>query len=318
MLTMTDPTPLIVPANIPTWFHVGGGAERFCRPGSAEELVRCVEIDPNLRVLGDGANLLVDDDGVAELVVSLDSPAFSEVRRDLATGHTVVGAGADLPKLIVESVRLGFSGIEGLGGIPATVGGATIMNAGGAFGQIADAIVRVHVIDRAGIPGAGGARVLERAQIPFSYRHSGLEGLIITAVELNLPPGDPEKLRERLKEVMAYKKNSQPMKENSAGCAFKNPTLAVPLAGVTPDPIAAGQRVSAGMLIDKAGCKGLAVGGASVSMVHGNFLTTTKDAKARDVINLMREVRRRVFDRFGVEIVPEVVIWSRHGDPFKS
>lgn len=307
--TMTQP---VITLNTPirTWFHVGGGAERFCVPGSAEELARCVEMDPGLRVLGDGANLLVDDDGVPELVVSLDSPAFSAVRRDPSTGRTFVGAGADLPKLIVESVRLGYSGIEGLGGIPASVGGATIMNAGGTFGQIADVIERVHAIDR-----SGRVVTMERSGIPFSYRHSGLEGLIITGLELHLPPGDPEKLRERLKEVMAYKKNSQPMKENSAGCAFKNPTLRSPLRGVLPDEIAAGTRVSAGMLIDKAGCKGLAVGGAGVSMVHGNFLTTSADAKARDVLGLMREVRRRVFDRFGVELVPEVVIWTRHGDP---
>jgi UDP-N-acetylmuramate dehydrogenase len=182
------------------------------------------------------------------------------------------------------------------------IGGALVMNAGGAFGQICDSVVRVHGLDRRGREG-----VLERGQIEFGYRHSGLNELIITGAELLLPPGNPAMLRARLKDVMAYKKNSQPMAENSAGCCFKNPTLAHELKDIGPT----GQRVSAGMLIDKAGCKGMRVGGAMVSPRHGNFVVTGPGAKARDVIELMDLMVKRVHAAFGVVIQPEVVVWRR-------
>jgi UDP-N-acetylmuramate dehydrogenase len=300
--TQHNADPTIAPAPIPTWFGIGGAADRFCTPRTPAELRRCLDIDPNLRILGEGANLLVDDDGVSELVVELSAPGFTRVEIDQKTGHVTAGAGADLSKLVVESVRLGLSGLEGLGGIPATLGGAAIMNAGGAFGQICDSVARVHALSR-----DGREVTLERADIDFSYRHSGLTGLIITSVELSLPPGNAAMLRARLKDVMAYKKNSQPMADNSAGCCFKNPTLAHDLKDIAP----AGQRVSAGLLIDRSGCKGMRVGGAMVSPRHGNFVVTGPGAKARDVIELMDLMIKRVRDTFGVTIEPEVVIWRR-------
>jgi UDP-N-acetylmuramate dehydrogenase len=214
----------------------------------------------------------------------------------------VAGAGASLPKLITETVRQGLAGLEGLGGIPATIGGAAVMNAGGAFGQIADAVAAVHALDH-----NGRDIVLERDQIDFRYRHSGLNHLIITSVEFDLREEDPAALRARLKEVMEYKKNSQPMADRSAGCVWKNPTLPRDLADIGPK----GDRVSAGMLIDRAGCKGTRVGGASVSPRHANFVVTDAGATAGNVIELMEQTRRRVMDRFGVELEPEVVIWKR-------
>ncbi len=289
-------------APLPTWFKVGGRADRLARPRDESELRSALDIDPELLILGDGANLLVDDDGVSQLVVSLS--ALGTFRWDAAAGLLTVGAGVNLPKLITKTVREGLSGLEVLGGIPATIGGALVMNAGGAFGQIADVVHAVYALDR-----AGRAVVRRRDEIEFSYRHSGLNDLIITGAQLRLTPGDPSALRERLKEVMAYKKRSQPMADNSAGCAFKNPTLLTDIDGVGTS----GQRVSAGMLIDRAGCKGLRLGSASVSPVHGNFLTADDGGKARDVIRLIAEVQRRVFDTFGVPLEREVVVWSRAG-----
>ncbi|MBX3385477.1 MAG: UDP-N-acetylmuramate dehydrogenase [Phycisphaeraceae bacterium] len=286
---------------IPTWFHIGGRADQLARPESASQLRTCLLRDPELRMLGDGANLLVDDDGVRELVVQLTGPEFTGWTFDEATGLLSVGAGANLPKLILEAVRRGRGGLEGLGGIPASIGGALVMNAGGAFGQIADTVVRVHGLTREGQP-----ITLERDEIDFRYRHSGLDRLIITRAELELSEEDPAGLRDRLKEVMHYKKQSQPMGDRSAGCVFKNPVLPADIEGIGPR----GERVSAGMLIDRAGCKGLAVRGASVSARHANFIVTAPDAHARDVIDLMADVRRRVHDAFGVEIEPEIVVWS--------
>lgn len=289
-------------AAILTWFGIGGRADRLAKPASVEGLRRCVLENSGLRVLGDGANLLVDDDGVGELVVSLSARAFAGWTVDKATGRVSAMAGANLPKLIVETVRLGLAGLEGLGGIPATVGGAVIMNAGGAFGQIADAVGAVHAIRRDGTDVR-----LERDEIDFSYRHSGLNELILTEVEFELGEEDPAALRTRLKEVMEYKKKSQPMSERSAGCVWKNPTLPHEIKDIGP----AGERVSAGMLIDRAGCKGMRVGGASVSPRHANFVVTELGARAGDVIGLMEKVRVRVRDEFGVGLEAEVVIWKR-------
>ncbi|MBK7404867.1 MAG: UDP-N-acetylmuramate dehydrogenase [Phycisphaerales bacterium] len=299
-------------AAIPTWFGIGGRAETFAVPSSADELRACLEIDPTLRVLGDGANLLVHDAGVSELVVSLAQGEFAAVRPlpgsdgapDRETVVIRAGAGANLPKAIVEAVRLGLAGLEGLGGIPASIGGALVMNAGGAFGQIADSVQRVHALDR------GGRHVsLERDQIAFSYRHSGLQDLIITSCDLVLRRADPGPLRERLKQVMAYKKASQPMADRSAGCCYKNPTLGAAI----PEVGGAGERVSAGLLIDRSGCKGLRVGGAVVSDRHANFITVADGAQASHVIELMEAIERRVLDRFGLRLEREVVVWTRDG-----
>jgi UDP-N-acetylmuramate dehydrogenase len=289
-------------APIPTWFGIGGRADRLARPASIDDLKRCLEIDPRLRVLGDGANLLVDDGGVGELVVAFTDPEFTTVRRDDATGHTIAMAGANLPKLIVEAVRLGLAGIEGLGGIPATIGGAAIMNAGGKFGQFADAVIAVHALDR-----RGREVRLGRDQVEFGYRHSGLNELIITSVELDLRASDPRALRNRLKDVMAYKKSTQPMAEKSAGCVFKNPTLPREIPGLGN----AGARVSAGLLLDRAGCKGMRVGGAEVSDWHANFFITRPGARAHDIIALMEQAAARVRDTFGIDLEREVVVWSR-------
>lgn len=290
---------------IPTWFGVGGGASRFVRARTEAQLERCLEIDPSLRMLGDGANLLVDDDGVSELVVSVAGGELAATRI-LTNGWVHAGAGADLPRLVLDTVRMGLAGLEGLGGIPATVGGAVLMNAGGAYGQISDAIQRVHVIDR-----AGRTRELQRSDIAFGYRTSGLNEFIITGAEFRLTPSAPSAVRERLKEVMAYKKRTQPMGERSAGCAFKNPTIGEALFLEGLDPFAPGSRVSAGLLIDRAGCKGLRIGSAVVSERHANFLTAEVGGRARDVIVLMGEVQRRVHDAFGVRLQREVVVWSR-------
>lgn len=291
-------------APLRTWFRIGGGADRLARPRNADELRRCLEIDPDARVIGDGANLLVDDDGVGGLVIDLrgEESAFSTVEPIDGHGLVRAGAGASLQRMIPEACRLGLGGLEGLAGIPASLGGAIVMNAGGAFGEIAGVVERVHALTR-----DGRELVLERRDIDFGYRRSGLNHLLIVAAELRLTPSDPVALKARYQECNAYKRRTQPMTERSAGCCFKNPTLADDVDGLAP----AGQRVSAGMLIDRAGCKGLGVGGASVSERHANFIVTAGGARAGDVIELMGEVRRRVFDRFGVALEPEVVVWTR-------
>ncbi len=306
MPTLTREVPVERDAPVPTWFGVGGRADRLARPRTLAGLRACLAMDPDLLILGDGANLLVADEGVDRLVVSLGEPAFSRARFDASSGRVLAHAGANLPKVILESVRLGLSGLEGLGGIPATIGGATVMNAGGKFGEISGVVTRVHALrrgDAAGVEVSG-------EKIGFGYRASGLGDLIVYAVEMQLTPDDPARVRDRLKDVMAYKKESQPLKERSAGCAFRNPTLDGSIDGIGE----AGSRVSAGLLIDRAGCKGLRQGGARVSDHHANFLVAERGSSAAEVERLMREVERRVFDAFGVRLVREIVVWSRRGN----
>ncbi|MBX3379648.1 MAG: UDP-N-acetylmuramate dehydrogenase [Phycisphaeraceae bacterium] len=293
--------------HVPTWFGIGGGAERFATVRNAGELNRAMEADPALRVLGDGANLLVDDDGVSELVVKMEGELADWVI-DPVAGTVRVGAGANLPKLINETVRQGLAGLETLGGIPASVGGALVMNAGGKFGEIEQFVVRLHAISR-----DGREFTLERKDIAFGYRRSGLKDLVLTSCDLQLAPDDAGAVRKRLKEVMSYKKTSQPMAEKSAGCTYKNPTLEHDIMDLHDANGRAGRRVPAGLLIDRAGLKGLAVNAVSVSDVHANFFVTRPGATARDVISLMEQVERRVLDRFGVQLEREVVVWSRHG-----
>ncbi len=293
--------------DLPTWFKVGGRAESFVRARSADDVRQCLELDPDLLILGDGANLLVDDGGVDRLVLAFHDPddadfPMSAVRWGDDRTPTHAPAGASLFRMIPEAVRRGLGGLESLAGIPGTIGGAAMMNAGGAFGQFADVVVRVHAMDR-----RGREHTLERKDIAFGYRRSGLDRLIVLGADLDLKPGDPARLRELFKDVMAYKKRTQPMDANSAGCAFKNPVLPHDLEGIG----ARGQRLSAGLLIDRAGCKGLRLGSAEVSTVHGNFIFAHEGGRAGDVIAIMDAVRARVMDRFGVSLENEVVIWRR-------
>lgn len=286
-------------APVPTWFGIGGRADILARPRNEAELrdLLMAFAGQRVRVLGDGANLLVDDDGIDGVVLSLQH--LDRVDWGAGERPTVMAqAGAKLPQLITESVRRGIAGLEGLAGIPASIGGAVVMNAGGKFGEIGSAIDRVRVFTL-----TGQELSIPHDEIEFSYRHSGLEHNIIVGAYFalkQLPESRQPALRERLKEVMAYKKRSQPMAENSAGCCFKN-------------AVHEGKLTSAGMLIDQAGCKGMTVGGAEVSHVHGNFLITRPGCKARDVIELMEMVRERVQQRFGVRLQNEVAVWRRGG-----
>ena len=290
-------------APIPTWFHIGGCAKALARPNTTAQLLECLDIDDELVVLGEGANLLVDDAGISKLVVSLQTDGFKSVEIDDATGIVIAGAGAALPNLINRCVRQGLGGLEVLAGIPATVGGAAIMNAGGAFGEMADVVIAIHAIDR-----AGREHTFNRSQIDFAYRQSHLNHLIVTQVVFQLTPGNFGDIKASLNKCMTYKANSQPLGEKSAGCVFKNPILSESIEGIAD----ASSRVSAGLLIDRAGCKGMSVGGATVSNVHANFITTTKDTSARDVMALIIQVQQRVFDSFHTKLDQEVVIWSDH------
>ena len=290
-----------------TWFGIGGSADLLIRPRSPEALAtlarRCRRDGIPLRLLGSGANLLVDDEGVDGVVVKLDTEFFQRVdfnAEGLVERMRVFG-GASMEKLVQECARRGLAGIEPMSGIPASLGGAIRMNAGGRFGAIGDAVDAVAVLGM-----DGEQRVYTAAELRFGYRESNLpEGIVLWA-SLRVAPDDPMACRERVKEIFAYKKSTQPMSANSAGCMFRNPVMGD------------GTRVSAGKLIDQARLKGTRVGCAFVSQEHGNFIAIDRKAGAPartdDLRGLVDLIKTRVLAEANIELQTEVVFWRR-GEP---
>ena len=278
-----------VPLSPYTWYKIGGPARWFVRPRSAEELgeaaKRCVENEIPIYVLGLGANLLVSDEGVDGAVFRLGSDAFKQVRFDNNLAH--VGAGVDMQKLIQRTVRQGVSGIECLAGIPGTIGGGVRMNAGGKFGDIGAVVTKVDVMDAAG-------HRFERFKddLVFDYRSTNITATFILGATLELDEDDPERILKRTKEIWMYKKNSQPLNTKNAGCVFKNP-----------------RGLSAGALIDQTGLKGLRIGGAEISHKHANFIISHPGCRAADVLELTRTIQSKVFEKFQVQLEPEVKVW---------
>jgi UDP-N-acetylmuramate dehydrogenase len=284
----------IVESNYPlgrqTWYGLGGAADYFIRPQTLEQLEtavkRCSENGIPVYVVGFGSNLLVSDEGLRAAVVKLESQQFQQTQFD---GEEVTAwSGADLGRLVLASVRKGLSGIEALTGIPGSVGGAVKMNAGGNFGDVGAAVEGVTLMDSTGC-------VFEKTkpELAFDYRSTNITARFILNARLRLAEGDPEQIMRTVKEIWIYKKNNQPLNTRNSGCIFKNP-----------------RGLSAGALVDRAGLKGLQIGGARVSEKHANFIVAEKGCTSRDVCRLIDAVRQRVTERFGVELELEIEIWQ--------
>jgi UDP-N-acetylmuramate dehydrogenase len=283
----------IVTENAPlaplTWYRIGGPARWLVRPRSLEELSdavrRCSDHGIEMFVLGLGANLLVSDAGVGGAVFRLDADYWRTVRQQGTALE--VGAGADLQKLVLRTVRAGLSGIECLAGIPGTLGGGVRMNAGGKFGDIGAVITRVTVMDA-----QGNCFDRFKDDLVFDYRQTNIVAPFILSATLDLDEEDPERMMRRTKEIWMYKKNTQPLNTKNCGCIFKNP-----------------RGLSAGALIDQAGLKGMTVGNAQVSTKHANFIVAHPGCSAEDVVKLIRIVREKVYEKHQVELESEVRMW---------
>lgn len=273
-----------------TWYGLGGPADYFIRPKNTEQLsevvTRCKDNDVKLYVIGYGSNLLISDQGVRGAVVKLESEFFS--RTEFENDRITAWAGADLTTLVLTSVKKGLAGIEMLTGIPGSVGGAVRMNTGGSFGDIGSVIESVLLMDAKG-------QVFEKRkpELSFDYRASNITAKLVLNAKMHLRPGDPEQIMRTLQETWVYKKNHQPLNTRNCGCIFKNPE---------------GQ--SAGVLIDRAGLKGLQIGGARVSEKHANFIVADKDCKSVDVSRLIDAVRERVKEQSGVTLESEIEVWE--------
>lgn len=297
-----------VPLGPLTWYGVGGRAKILAHPSSVQQLsallARAYEAHLPVYVLGSGANLLVADAGVPGVVVRLDDPAFRQVSQE---GNVLtVGAGHDLARLVLQAAKSGLAGLECLAGIPASVGGAVRMNAGGSYGDIGRCVRRLEVMDA-----SGQVYYRERDDLSFTYRKTNIVAKCIVSAEFELAEDDPQSLMRQVKRIFLFKKSTQPLADRSAGCAFKNPPRP---EGFDEDAPAGGggdasARLSAGWLIDRAGLKGFRVGGAWISDHHANFIVADAGCTAADVLAVMEHAQRAVLERFGIQLEREVVVW---------
>ncbi|MFL5894724.1 MAG: UDP-N-acetylmuramate dehydrogenase [Thermoleophilaceae bacterium] len=273
-----------------TTVRTGGPADFFARPRTREELLELLRWAGaeglEVGVVGSGSNLLVSDAGFRGLVLKLDDElATIEQEGD----RLVCGGGARLPQAAAHAARAGLSGLEFGVNIPGTVGGAVKMNANAYGGDLSRVLEWVEIATPA------GSERRTPADLGFEYRRSNLGPReVVARASFGLEPADPSEVKATLAGMRAQRREAQPSGIKTFGSTFKNPD----------DPRAEGR--SAGVLLDQAGCRGLQVGGARLSAKHANFVENTGTATTADVIALMAEGRRRVRERFGVTLEPEV------------
>ena len=269
-----------------TWFRVGGPAEILLRPADIEDLAAFLQACPAdipVTALGVASNLLVRDGGLAGVVVRLGGE-FARVR--IEGTRVIAGAGALDLTVAEEACAAGLGGLEFLSGIPGTIGGAVKMNAGAYGSEIVDVIESAVLVTR-----AGEVLTVSGEALGLSYRHSELpEGAIVVEATLRGQPDQAELVAERMRSIQARRAETQPIRSRTGGSTFANPPGA-----------------KAWELIDRAGCRGLTMGGAQVSEQHCNFLINTGSASASDIEALGEEVRRRVHKDSGIELTWEIM-----------
>jgi UDP-N-acetylenolpyruvoylglucosamine reductase len=273
-----------------TTIRTGGPGDWFARPDSPERLAELLGWADReqiaVGVVGSGSNLLIADDGFRGLVMKLDGALATIEQQDR---RLVCGGGARLPQAAARAARAGLSGLEFGVNIPGTVGGAVKMNANAYGGDLS------RVLEWVEIAGPAGSERRTPDQLGFRYRHSNLGPLeIVARASFALAPAQPEGVKATLADMRAARRAAQPSGIKTFGSTFKN-----------PDGSEAQGR-SAGVLLDQAGCRGLQVGGARFSEKHANFVENLGEATTADVIALMAAGKRRVRERFGVELEPEV------------
>lgn len=274
-----------------TSFRIGGGAEVMAFPRDAGQLARLLEAAAELgvcpRILGAGTNVLAPDEGLPGLTICLKDCLDGMERLD--ENRIRVAAGVTMSRAAVFAANLGLSGLEFAHGIPGSVGGGVYMNAGAYGGELCQVVESVQIMDR-----HGALRRVSGEDMGFSYRHSVLEetGELVVSADFRLTAAPVEKIRARMKELIAKRSASQPLDLPSAGSAFKRPAQGYAAA-----------------LIDQAGLKGYQVGGAGISSKHAGFAVNLGGATAVDVRALLEQVSEKVYAASGIRLEPEIRIW---------
>jgi UDP-N-acetylmuramate dehydrogenase len=268
-----------------TSLAIGGPADYYVEPHTREELIALRKVTESHQLpvffLGAGSNILVSDRGVRGLVIHLQGG----FRQAVFDGKTVkAGAGAWMPTLVRQCAERGLSGIEPLVGVPGTIGGGLVMNAGTREGVLGDVVHTVEVLDE-----AAQVRVLNQDALQFQYRRSSLANVWVLSATLRLNAAEKGFIMARIDELLQYRARTQPLGTSNCGSVFKNP-----------------EGFAAAQLVEKAGFKGSRCGGAQVSERHANFIINAGGATAQDVRTVMQQIQEKVFEKFGVQLEPEI------------
>jgi len=276
-----------------------GGPATVALPGRPEDVATLIRLSEGAGVrwlaLGLGSNVLLPDEGVDALVIRLGKG----LDRVAAEGSRwTLGAGLPAPLAARWSAEKGWGGIHKMIGVPGSVGGGVFMNAGCHGTSWADVVETVTVVGP-----KGESRVIPRRDVPFTYRRSGLEGWIVLETSVQLRAEPPERLTEEVNDLFRWRQRGTPFNQPCCGSVFRNPSQAAGVPGLR----------TAGQLIEAAGLKGLAVGGARVSPVHANYIVNAGGATAADVLGVIERVRAIVLDRFAVPLELEVKVVGPEG-----
>lgn len=279
-----------------TSFRIGGPADYYLEPADKEDAVSIISYLQQQQfpfmMIGRGSNLLVSDEGLRGAVINLESGLMSiHVEGD----RVVVESGVPMARFVDFCVQRGFKGVEMLAGIPGTIGGAVMMNAGAYGGEISDCLVDVEILRN------GVLLYLKKEESGFSYRRSGFRGDVILGASFRFPTGDKEEIMTMRRELLIKRNRAQPLNYPNSGSMFKNP----------PGNFAA-------KLIEEAGLKGTRRGDAQISEKHANFIVNLGNAKAQDVLDLIELARKTVFEKFSITLELEVKLLGFPNDAYKE
>lgn len=267
-----------------TTFRIGGPASEFFLPENETELASLIDDYPDALILGGGSNLLISDDGLEKVISMQNLKGYTSEAAAGGKTEVTVLAGQNLTVFAHMMWRMFLSGAEFAFGIPGSVGGAVVMNAGAAGGEIKDSLLKVKILLN------GKLEEMPAEEIGFSYRSSNLPaGAAVLSATFSLTEGDGGEIREKMQVGFMGRKRSQPLELPSAGSVFKNP----------PGRFA-------GKIIEELGLKGTAIGGAQVSRRHANFIVNTGNATADEVYALMEKIKSAVLEKTGIRLEPEI------------
>ena len=269
-----------------TTYGIGGPADLMIFPKSKQDLIKVIEIINDnkiqLTILGSGSNVLVSDNGIRGAVISLKN-SLKQIQVD--DNILYAECGTMLGKIVKHAVKNNLIGLENLNGVPGTLGGALIMNAGAWGGEISENLIHVEVINS-----KSEIQKIQKKDLNFSYRQSSFnKDDILLSAKFNLKKADKDIIKENFIEAQSGRKKSQPLNKRSAGSLFKNP-----------------KNNSAGKLLDEAGLKGFSIGDAKISEKHANFFINDGDATSKDMLMLIKKAHKEVKDKFNVKLSLEV------------
>ena len=269
-----------------TTYGIGGPADLMIFPKSKQDLIKVIEIINDkkiqLTILGSGSNVLVSDNGIRGAVISLKN-SLKQIEVD--NNILYAECGTMLGKIVKHAVKNNLIGLENLNGVPGTLGGALIMNAGAWGGEISENLIHVEIMNS-----KSEIQKIQKKDLNFSYRQSSFnKDDILLSAKFNLKKADKNVIKENFLEAQSGRKKSQPLNKRSAGSLFKNP-----------------KNNSAGKLLDEAGLKGFSIGDAKISEKHANFFINDGDASSRDMLMLIKKAHKEVKDKFNVNLSLEV------------